>query len=409
MDFLCLLLYCYAAGATLLTAATNDSMKLPWKRHTIDNASKGADGIRTSDINRDGLIDLTTGWEEGGLVRVYLNPGPDKVKSPWPAVTVGRVNNVEDAVFADWDGDGIMDVVSSCEGNTRAMYVHRAPSALNDYMQPSKWQTIALPQSVQNMQWMFAIPLQVDGKYGTDLVAGGKGPDAAIGWFECPEKPWELSQWKWHPLRPAGWIMSLITCDMDDDKDMDVLFTDRKGKCSGAYWLENPGIDSSGNNWKEHLIGGDGRETMFMHVVDLDGDHLEDVLVATKPREILWFRRMDRTGLSWKTLTIPMPSVASTAKAVNAADIDLDGRIDLVFSCEGAKAPLQGLMWLKTTTPAQADSWKSMPISGLDGVKHDLIIINDLDHDGDFDIITTEEQKDQRGLGVIWYENPVIH
>ena len=108
-------------------------------------------------------------------------------------------------------------------------------------------------------------------------------------------------------------------------------------------------------------------------------------------------------------MTIPMPSVAGTAKAVNAADIDLDGRIDLVFSCEGAKAPLQGLMWLKTTTPAQADSWKSMPISGLDGVKHDLIIINDLDHDGDFDIITTEEQKDQRGLGVIWYENPVIH
>ena len=52
----------------------------PWNRHTIDNSSRGADGIRLADVNADGLMDIATGWEEGGKIRVYLNPGPKKSK-----------------------------------------------------------------------------------------------------------------------------------------------------------------------------------------------------------------------------------------------------------------------------------------------------------------------------------------
>ena len=73
----------------------------PWERHTIDNSSRGADGVRLADVNGDGLPDITTGWEEGGVIRVYLHPGPAKANNPWPAVTVGPVRSPEDAVFAD--------------------------------------------------------------------------------------------------------------------------------------------------------------------------------------------------------------------------------------------------------------------------------------------------------------------
>ncbi len=91
----------------------------PWKRHTIDKSSKGADGVRLMDVNGDGLLDVATGWEEGGVVRAYINPGPKKSKAEWPAVTVGRVKSAEDAVFFDVDKDGAIDVVSCCEGGVR--------------------------------------------------------------------------------------------------------------------------------------------------------------------------------------------------------------------------------------------------------------------------------------------------
>jgi hypothetical protein len=41
----------------------------PWKRHVIDDASRGCDGARFMDIDGDGLLDCVTGWEEGGQVR----------------------------------------------------------------------------------------------------------------------------------------------------------------------------------------------------------------------------------------------------------------------------------------------------------------------------------------------------
>jgi hypothetical protein len=57
-------------------AKSVDAERAAWQRHVIDDASRGADGIRLADVNGDGLPDIAAGWEEGGTVRAYLNPGP---------------------------------------------------------------------------------------------------------------------------------------------------------------------------------------------------------------------------------------------------------------------------------------------------------------------------------------------
>jgi len=389
-------------------AALSGPSENPWPRHVIDDSTRGADGIRLADVNHDGLLDITTGWEEGGAVRVYLNPGPAKAKEKWPAVTVGRVGDVEDAVFVDLDGDGAVDVVSSCEGKTRSMFIHWAPNERERYLDEKAWRTEPLPASAQVMRWMFCLPLQIDGKRGIDLVAGGKDKDAAIGWFEAPAPARRLADWRWHPLRACGWLMSLVARDMDGDGDMDIVFTDRKGASTGAAWLENPGLgEVQTKPWREHAIGGAGREVMFLELADLDRDGLEDVLVGAKPREILWLCRLDRSGLAWEPHSIPQPRNTGTAKAVNAADFDGDGKPDLVFSCEGAKPPLHGLMWLSCEGPFTTGTWVPHVLSGLDGIKHDLVGLVDLNGDGHPDVITSEESagENHTGLGVIWYEN----
>lgn len=86
-----------------------------WPRHIIDDSSRGADGVKVADVNADGLMDIVTGWEEGGLARVYLHPGYGKSKSSWPAVTVGNAPDAEDGVFIDLDNDGDLDVVTTEE------------------------------------------------------------------------------------------------------------------------------------------------------------------------------------------------------------------------------------------------------------------------------------------------------
>ena len=378
-----------------------------WKRHTIDDTSRGADGVRTADVNGDGLIDLVTGWEEGGVVRVYLHPGPKKSKERWPAVTVGKVRSPEDAVFVDLDGDGATDVVSSCEGRERSLFVHWAPKDKSKYLDAAAWKTEPLPASLGKAMWMFCVPVQMDGKRGVDLVAGSKGTGAGVGWFESPENPRDLAAWKWRAMYAGGWIMSLFEIDIDADGDPDVVITDRKGKNSGCRWLENPGPKSVGspNPWKEHLVGGKGQEVMFARPVDLDRNGLLDFVTAVRGDDFLYFRRQPGKTPSWKTSSIKMPTNTGTGKGVHVNDFDLDGRLDLVFTCENAQKK-SGVMWLsrRADQPVTSPDWLPHEISGRkEGIKFDRIELLDLDADGDLDVITCEERDN---LGVIWYENP---
>jgi len=375
----------------------------PWARHTIDGSSRGADGVRLRDVNGDGLPDATTGWEEGGLVRVYLHPGAKRVREPWPAVTVGKVRSPEDAVLVDLDGDGAVDVVSSCEGGNRTMYVHWAPRDPQRYLEPDAWQTEPMGATAGKQAWMFCLPLAIDGRHGIDLIAGSKAKGASVGWLEAPEDARRLDRWRWHALYDAGWIMSLEAADVDGDGDRDVVASDRKGKSRGVLWLENPGANKAGEDWTVHRVGGDDREVMFLDVADLDQDGNTDILAMTIGHGVTWFRRKPGEQVRFEPHTIEHPPGTGRGKSVRAADVDLDGQNDLVISCETSTPPKAGLVWMSCREAPSERQWKTHPLSGPEGVKFDLVQLFDLDADGDLDVLTCEERAN---LGVIWYENP---
>lgn len=376
-----------------------------WTRHTIDSSSKGADGVRLLDVNADSQLDIATGWEQGGRIRAYLHPGFGAVVKEWPAVTVGDVGDPEDAVFVDLDGDGAVDIVSSCEGKTKSLFVHWAPVGADRYLDSGAWETAAIPGSEGKQQWMFVLPFDVDGKNGIDLIAGSKNDGAQIGWWESPENPRDLASWTWHPLYDAGWIMSLVASDMDGDGDADVVASDRKGPLRGVLWLENPGTAKAHDTWAVHRVGPvDQHEVMFLALADLDQDGLEDILVPDRSDLLLYYRRTDATGQSWEAHEIRLPGGIGTGKSVAVGDIDLDGRSDIVFSCERARDEKHGVMWMSNEASPLEPGWSGHPISGPTGVKYDLVELIDLDGDGDLDVLTCEEVEN---LGVFWYENPL--
>jgi hypothetical protein len=228
------------------------------------------------------------------------------------------------------------------------------------------------------MQWMFSEPIR-----GLGLISGGKNENAGLGLWSIPADARDLAAWRWRLLRPAGWIMSIVARDMDQDGDLDILFSDRKGARNGVFWLEAP-------SWREHAIGSLGREVMFISLYE------SDIIAAVKPREIHWHKR-DRAA--WRTTVIPMPDGTGTAKAVRAADLDGDGKPEIIFSCEQTPQGQSGVMGMRQ----KQGRWEAFPISGWPGIKYDLIELVDLDEDGDLDVITCEEAAN---LGVIWYENP---
>ena len=376
----------------------------PWQRHTIDRSSRGADGVRLADANGDGRLDIATGWEEGGVIRVYLNPGPDKARSGWPQVTVGRVKSPEDAVLVDLDGDRRMDVVSCCEGGVRTVFVHWAPAVESDYLDPDAWKTTALPVTAGRQMWMYALPAQVDGRHGMDLLVGSKGDGATVGWLQAPADGRDLAGWEFHSLSRAGWIMSLVSRDLDADGDPDVIVSDRKGPSRGLFWLEHPGRNKVSEAWATHRIGADGLEVMFLDVGYLNGDRHEDILLSTRNSRMLAFYRLAGKGVRWRSELIPNPHGTPHGKAVAIADLDGDGHADIVHDTNtGGNRTHPGVTWL-TRGRSATGPWAVMDISGTEGVKFDLLATIDLDGDGDLDVVGCEERDN---LGVFWYENPL--
>ena len=361
--------------------------------HVIDGSSKGADGIELADINGDGLPDITTGWEEGGRTMVYLNPGFQKSKQPWPSVMVGKTTDAEDAVFADLDGDGNMDVITATEGITKKLFVHWGPPK-DKLLDPDPWRTEVLPASDGMMRWMFCIPAQIDGKNGIDLIAGGKQENGQVGWFESPTNPQNLKDWKWHSITPAKWTMSLVALDMDKDGDVDILMTDRYGSLQGVHWLENAG----NGTWVNHPIGAK-REMMFLDSADLNNDGLPDIAAISAWDGLFLFYRKPGEPPEWQHHRIVFPEHIGMGKGIGIGDINRDGKNDLVLSFEQATGDKSGLVWLS------GPDWKRHEISGTAGTKYDVVKLVDLDGDGDLDVISTEEIDN---LGVIWFENPTI-
>jgi hypothetical protein len=385
-----------------------------WKRHTIDDSSRGADGVRLDDADGDSLLDITTGWEEGNVIRVYLNPGPKKARELWPAVTVGNVRTPEDAVFADLDGDGRMDVVSSCEGRTRTVFVHWAPKDPSKLMDPNAWETCAFNATAKKQMWMFALPMQIDGRGGIDIIIGSKGEDAQIGWLQSPLEgdPRNLKAWKYHFLCDVGWTMSLEPDDVDDDGDIDVVVSDNQGAGRGIFWLENPGTRAamSGVAWTEHSILTSSTDRFnFLTVTDLDLDGKSDILSAGSSSWLFWLRRssgasksMEGVSAGWELHRIRLPGGHRSSKAVRVADFNLDGKPDIVMTLGGGGGKTS-VYWMNYRKDVTDEEWLTHDISGPLGQKFDLIELLDLDDDGDLDVITCEEDYN---LGVFWYENP---
>lgn len=387
----------------LLASAFSATVAAEWPMHIIDGGSgishlSGADGIRPGDINGDGLTDFVTGWEEGKSIRVCLNPGPEKVKGPWEATTVARVNSAEDAVFADLDGDGFLDVVSATEGKERTVFVSWAPSDPENLTNEAAWETAAFPTTKSAAWWMYTLPLDVDLDGDLDLLIGSKNGGASLTWLANPgqEEARNLTAWKSTRLFDVGWIMSLRLLKENDTRY--VVFSDRKGLHAGVYFL--PLLKEAPWFGKPVCIGAPNEEVMFLDLAYLDDDKKLDVVAAIRPDRVRVFYQPENPLTLWEDIadldSLPANKFGG-AKAVRVGDLDGDKIPDFAITCEQADGEKRGVLWSNVFS-------EFSPISDSTGVKYDRIELIDLDGDGDLDLVTCEEK---RNLGVVWFENPL--
>ncbi len=398
-----------------------------WNKWIIDSGGNGADGVHLGDINNDGLVDVVSGWEQSGKVKVYINPGPNQIKKDksWIEKNIARnmdLKGIEDAAFVDLDLDGLIDsVITSIEGRTMSLGVHHLLKNLDDEGK-NQWKNAFLVPE-RKSAYMKARAAQLDGFGGADIVAGTKETaheKAGIYWFRAPSKKdvFKLFLWQRFYIGEVDTkTTTLVVKDMNKDGFPDVVFSGREG----IGWFKNPGFDilqrQTDNDitvWEKVAITESGSEFSFCF---LDEDSLEDLVVATSNKSKMiakWLRRLDTTGINWEEYPIysngnvKNKNVKFVLKGTSCGFIDDNDVIDLVFTASGSGP---GLFKLSPIDGNPISSqWDLVPLTPpTKRMKYDNVELVDLDQDGDLDVITTEEGEGfwTHGEGVLWFENPL--
>lgn len=204
----------------------------------------------------------------------------------------------------------------------------------------------------------------------------------------------------------------LAMADLDKDGYMDIVSvyeadTQYDGALAGhiriAFGTGHP------DRWALTTLasGQEAAAAEDVSIGDLNGDGYLDVIAACELAHLIYFQNpgADIRTRRWERVIPPVASNRGSFIRVFFADLDRDGRPEVVSPNKGAQGP-------RVTQPPTAISWFKItgpPLDGKSWVEHQLTRVRwpinsqpvDLDKDGDLDIIGGSVAETR----IIWFEN----
>ena len=183
----------------------------------------------------------------------------------------------------------------------------------------------------------------------------------------------------------------VAAADIDNDGDMDVLAT--TGSIDLVVWYEN--LDGFGNFGPQQTITAGLDLPKMVIAADVDGDGDLDVLTASRlDNTIAWFENMDGLGNfgAQQSITNSALNVAS----VYFADINGDGIKDVI--CDSSSNGNGYPSWYENDGNGNFGSQQEIT---TDTSGSNYVIADDVDGDGDMDVLNIEFG----GETIAWYEN----
>ena len=180
---------------------------------------------------------------------------------------------------------------------------------------------------------------------------------------------------------------------------MDIVGVANSHSAVVAYM--NPGAHNL--PWTRRVLSTNTPGPVNIAVADINGDGKPDVIVAmrnqpgsTAPGSAVGIVWLENTGLptgEWIYHTIDTtPGTFADPRTLQAADINHDGKIDVVVSDAGSG----DVAWYEQVTP---DNWIRHEISGVQTFNAHFGRVIDMDGDGEPDILLPVYQ------GVVWLRN----
>jgi len=218
---------------------------------------------------------------------------------------------------ADIDGDGDIDIVSSTY--KKLIWFENLDGQGN--FSPR----IVLEEEEDGFKIIYNFPIDIDGDGDMDVVSGGYYDN--IEWLENLDGLGNFGEEQLITIGSLDILKDIYAADLDGDGDMDVLSASRNdGKIA---WYEN--TDGQGIFGEQQLISGPEELYGFSVVTaDIDNDGDMDVVSGRGDDYVSWYENLDGLG-NFSEANI-ISTEADGVLQVLTTDINNDGNIDVISS-----------------------------------------------------------------------------
>ena len=283
---------------------------------SVENVVSGSDGSRNvsvADLDGDGDLDVLVADYDGDSVEWYENTDGAGTFGTVQSITA-LADGAVDAVAADVDGDGDLDVISASELDNRIAWYENTDGGATFGSQ----QTVST--SASGAAKVVAVDLDGDGD--VDILAASSTDDK-VAWYENTDGAGTFGAEQ--VLGTGGdYVLDVVAADLDNDGDLDVVAVSMSDNT--IAWYEN--TDGEGTFGAEQEITTFAMGAYSVAAVDIDRDGDLDLLSgSTSDNTVAWYEN-DGHGSFGTAQNISTTSMG--VRAVCAADLDGDFDLDVL-------------------------------------------------------------------------------
>lgn len=379
-------------GPVAWFAAPADPREPSWPEHRVGElVLTGAHSLQLADFDGDGDLDLATAEMHTGGKRVLVYLQGD---SGWVEEVLAVTGSHNLRAF-DLGNDGDIDLAGKNYGGSGRVFELWENRTADKVLSLAPGAAAAAGEGA----WLYE-PIddaRPDDQFGTmgllfcDANHDGR-PDVAAGGMLYLNRGGRGQPWQKVAL-PAG-VDVFFAPDIDGDDQADLVGF----RGEQALWLEATGHDAT--TWTERAVAPVPRgRTQGAAVADLlPGGAAE--LAFTRGMHLCCLAIPPDPALPWSLTTVAEPT---EEEAVAALDLDGDGNCDLVTSTR------DGFHLVAFANPgpatAAAGHWPAHVLATTPG-RADRIVPADIDGDGRLDLVVSEETGDLEETAVVAWFTP---
>lgn len=363
-----------------------------WTRHVIQSNVERAHTLQAADMDGDGDIDVVVGQMHTSKERALaIHYNVDGRGTRW-ARQVIATTGLHNGVVADIEGDGDFDIFGSnwASNPPLQVWINRLDPPAGRH-RLDRWAYLRITDAhVRSFGLAFA---DVNGDSRKDIISGPF-------WYRQPARPWDE---RWEQIRIGEGLDAIAAFDIDGDGRAEILAQRGTHGALQFVWLKATSSDA--RTFQVHIIGDVPAASHNLgsqgHVLAWITRGMRSQLAVSSGQGVYYFDAPGEPASGpWNRTRV---CAMATDEGITFADIDGDGSLDLITTIGNTK----GVAWWRNPGDGSAD-WQQHEIGSLpDAVYLDRVGVADLDGDGRLDVVVTEENGKASGARAVWWRQPL--